>query len=210
MHNNNNYQCKMCWNKVLTFGVGSIQLSFHTIVFTQYMQRCFRTTFQLNCAEGLHFSAFHLCLCVCVCLCAHVFLCVCACLYLCVFVCVCACMRACACEWVGGCVSTYMYMCVLKTQVWGEVCLETVDVCLETVDVCAHECINGCECEKHTTNSTTTSSAAYVQKMWLGRQTESFQNVGGRRCIQCINFLKLGGQELTYGGKAPPPLYLPK
>ena len=22
MHNNNNYQCKMCWNKALTFGVG--------------------------------------------------------------------------------------------------------------------------------------------------------------------------------------------
>ena len=28
MHNNNNYQCKMCWNKALTFGVGSIKLSF--------------------------------------------------------------------------------------------------------------------------------------------------------------------------------------
>ena len=30
MHNNNNnyyYQCKMCWNKPLTFGVGSIKLS---------------------------------------------------------------------------------------------------------------------------------------------------------------------------------------
>ena len=24
MHNNNNYQCKMCWNKALTFGVGFI------------------------------------------------------------------------------------------------------------------------------------------------------------------------------------------
>ena len=35
MHNNNNYQCKMCWNKVLTFGVGSIELGFRTIVFTQ-------------------------------------------------------------------------------------------------------------------------------------------------------------------------------
>ena len=28
MHNNANYQCKICWNKALTFGVGSIQLSF--------------------------------------------------------------------------------------------------------------------------------------------------------------------------------------
>ena len=37
-----NYQCKMCWNKALTFGVGSIQLIFRTIVFTQYMQRCFQ------------------------------------------------------------------------------------------------------------------------------------------------------------------------
>ena len=30
MHNNNNYQGKMYWNKALTFGVGSIQLSFRT------------------------------------------------------------------------------------------------------------------------------------------------------------------------------------
>ena len=29
MHNNTNYQCKICWNKALTFGVGLIQLSFH-------------------------------------------------------------------------------------------------------------------------------------------------------------------------------------
>ena len=28
MHNNTNYQCKICWNKALTFGVDSIQLSF--------------------------------------------------------------------------------------------------------------------------------------------------------------------------------------
>ena len=28
MHNNANYQCKICWNKALTFGVGSIQLIF--------------------------------------------------------------------------------------------------------------------------------------------------------------------------------------
>ena len=66
MHNNNNYQCKMCWNKALTFGVGSIQLSFHTIVFTYVRNTCKGvsnpnvTTFQSNCAEGLYFSAFHL------------------------------------------------------------------------------------------------------------------------------------------------------
>ena len=57
MHNNNNYQCKMCWNKALTFGVGSIKLSFRTIVFTT-CKGVFNpnvTTFQSNCAEGLHF-----------------------------------------------------------------------------------------------------------------------------------------------------------
>ena len=45
----------------MTFGIGSIQLGFCTIVFTQYMQRCFQYkcyyTFQSNCAESLHFSA---------------------------------------------------------------------------------------------------------------------------------------------------------
>ena len=64
MHNNNNYHG---WNKALTFGVGSIQLSFCTIVFTQYSKYVFNpnvTAFQSNCAEGLHFSAFHS---VCVC-----------------------------------------------------------------------------------------------------------------------------------------------
>ena len=56
MHNNNNYQCKMCWNKTLIFGVGSIQLSFRTIVFTQCMQGVFNpniTTLQSNCANTL-------------------------------------------------------------------------------------------------------------------------------------------------------------
>ena len=44
MHNNNNYQCKICWSKDLTLVVGSIQLSFRIyIVFTQYMQRCFQS-----------------------------------------------------------------------------------------------------------------------------------------------------------------------
>ena len=63
MNKNNNYQCKMCWNKALTFGVGSIKLSFRTIVFT--CKDVFNpnvTTFQSNCAKGLHFSAFHYCI----------------------------------------------------------------------------------------------------------------------------------------------------
>ena len=33
MHNNNNYQCKICWNKALTFGVGWIQLSFRIYIY---------------------------------------------------------------------------------------------------------------------------------------------------------------------------------
>ena len=33
MHNNTNYQCKICWNKALTFGVGSIQLSFRIYIY---------------------------------------------------------------------------------------------------------------------------------------------------------------------------------
>ena len=62
MHNKYNYQCKICWNKALTFGVGSIILRFRTIVFTQYMQRCFQSkcySISVKFAEGLHFSAFH-------------------------------------------------------------------------------------------------------------------------------------------------------
>ena len=35
MYNNTNYQCKICWNKVLTFGVGSIQLSFRIFLSDQ-------------------------------------------------------------------------------------------------------------------------------------------------------------------------------
>ena len=34
MHNNNNYQCKIFWNKALAFGVGS-KLNFRAVVFTQ-------------------------------------------------------------------------------------------------------------------------------------------------------------------------------
>ena len=37
-----------------------------------------------------------------------------------------------------------------------------------------------------------------------GGQTESFQNVGGQRCIECINFSKvLGGKSSPRGGKCP-------
>ena len=63
MHNNNIYQCKMCWKKALTFGVGLIQLSFRTIVFTQYMQRCFQSKcyyISVKLRDGLHLSAFHI------------------------------------------------------------------------------------------------------------------------------------------------------
>ena len=66
MHNNTNYQCKICWNKALTFGVGSIQplCSPNTC---KYVFNPNITTFQSNCAEGLHFSAFiilgtHMCI----------------------------------------------------------------------------------------------------------------------------------------------------
>ena len=51
----------------MTFGVGSIQLSFRTIMFTQYIFNPNVNAFQSNCAEGLHFSAFHsVCVSVCV------------------------------------------------------------------------------------------------------------------------------------------------
>ena len=67
MHNNTNYQCKICWNKALTFGVGSIQLGVGSIQLSFRIHHCVHpihafnpnvTTFQSNCAEGLHFSAF--------------------------------------------------------------------------------------------------------------------------------------------------------
>ena len=59
MHNNTNYHG---WNKALTFGVDLIQLSFRTIVFTQYMQRCFQSKcycISVKLSRGFHFSAFH-------------------------------------------------------------------------------------------------------------------------------------------------------
>ena len=41
--------------------------------------------------------------------------------------------------------------------------------------------------------------------MWLGGQTESFQNVGGGKMYTMYSLFKsLGGQELTYGGQMPP------
>ena len=38
-----------------------------------------------------------------------------------------------------------------------------------------------------------------IQKMWLGGQTESFQNVGGKGVYNVLTFQKSrgGGQELT-------------
>ena len=50
-------------DKTLTFDVGLIQLSFHTPVCSpNTCKGVFSpnvTTFHSNCAEGLHFSAFH-------------------------------------------------------------------------------------------------------------------------------------------------------
>ena len=56
----------MCWNKALTFGVGSIKLSFRAIVFTQYMHskmfsiQMLLYTFQSNCARVCTLVLFHL------------------------------------------------------------------------------------------------------------------------------------------------------
>ena len=55
IHNNTNYHG---W----TFGVGSIQLSFRPLCSPNTCKDFFNpnvTTFQSNCAEGLHFSPFH-------------------------------------------------------------------------------------------------------------------------------------------------------
>ena len=45
-------------DKPLTFDVGLIQLSFVPVSESDHL---IHATFQSNCAEGLHFSAFHLC-----------------------------------------------------------------------------------------------------------------------------------------------------
>ena len=94
MHNNTNYHG---WNKALTFGVGSIQLSFRTIVFTQYMQMFsiqmllhFSQIVQRVCTLVLFINPRRACaarvtvvvLCVCMCVCVYV------CMYICVYVCV--------------------------------------------------------------------------------------------------------------------------
>ena len=82
MYNNTNYHG---WNKALTFGVGSIQLSFRTIVFAQYMQRCFQSKcycisvelcrgFALYCFSltlGAHARGLQYLFCLCVCLCVY-------------------------------------------------------------------------------------------------------------------------------------------
>ena len=47
-------------DKSLTFDVGLIQLSFHTTQFSYQSVHLIHATVQSNCAEGLHFSAFHL------------------------------------------------------------------------------------------------------------------------------------------------------
>ena len=54
----------MCWNKALTFGVGSIKVSFRANVFTQYIMhtkmfsiQMLLYTFQSNIADGVQFSA---------------------------------------------------------------------------------------------------------------------------------------------------------
>ena len=63
MHNNNNYQCKMCWNKALTFDVGSTtQFPYIPLCSPNTCKDVFNpniTTFQSNCAEGLHFSQWY-------------------------------------------------------------------------------------------------------------------------------------------------------
>ena len=46
-------------------------------------------------------------------------------------------------------------------------------------------------------------SVSYVQKMWLGGQTEIFQNAGEQSCIRCINFTKLGGNKSLPRGAKP-------
>ena len=56
MHNNTNYQCKICWNKALTFGVGSIQLSFRIYIPLCSPNTC-KYVFNPN-VTTLHFSAF--------------------------------------------------------------------------------------------------------------------------------------------------------
>ena len=60
---NNNNQCKMCWKKALTCGVGSVQLIFHIFVFKYPIQakvfqsKCYYVSVKL--CESLHFSIYY-------------------------------------------------------------------------------------------------------------------------------------------------------
>ena len=82
MHNNTNYQCKICWNKALTFGVGSIQLSFriyhcvhpiHANMFSIQMLLHFSQivprvcTLVLSLTLGAHARGLQYLFCLCVC-----------------------------------------------------------------------------------------------------------------------------------------------
>ena len=61
MHNNNNnYKCKMCWNKALTLGVDLIKLSFRASVHAIHAWKdVFNSNVTINIsAESLYFSAF--------------------------------------------------------------------------------------------------------------------------------------------------------
>ena len=67
MHDNNNYQCKICWSKDPDFchwfdttQFSYIPLCSPNIATCKDVFNPNITTFKPNCAEGLHFSAFHL------------------------------------------------------------------------------------------------------------------------------------------------------
>ena len=86
-------------DKPLTFDVGLIQLTFIPV--------CSPNTFQLNCAEGLHFSAFFIInVCMYVCILAGVVINVCMYVYLLVVV-------INVCMYVYLLVSLLMYVCIL-------------------------------------------------------------------------------------------------
>ena len=61
VHNNNTYQCKMCWNKLLRW-FDTTQFSYIPLCSPNTCKGFFNpnvTIFQSNCAEGLHLSVFH-------------------------------------------------------------------------------------------------------------------------------------------------------
>ena len=53
MHNNNNYQCKICWNKALTYGVGYID----TIQFSYIPFRGVTRIEKARRQQGMHMRA---------------------------------------------------------------------------------------------------------------------------------------------------------